>query len=102
MNKDDIIYEKVLAGLVERVESEPVPRGFLERAIHEGVLKGFKQARDTLRVKRLMREDARRLYKHVEELIKLDIGDDDATAYEIKLIADRLKNRYNLIIGKDK
>lgn len=97
----DEIMEKVYARAASDMADRPRPRSWISAAIHDGILLGFRRARDELRIKRQFREDARRLAIHARELREWDVGDDHATAFEIEEISERLSKRYGLTIGKE-
>lgn len=92
------IREGVIVKAIAELEQEPARRGFIGRAIREGLLLGFKRSLQVLRIKRAMREDARRLRVHANELREWDVGDDGETAALIDEIAARIEARYGLTI----
>lgn len=94
----DMITEKVLASVVTDMEAEQPPSGWFRRAIHDGILSGFRHARDVARIKRMIAQDAARIRLHVKELLEWDIGDDGATAAQMQEIAERMERRYGLTI----
>ena len=95
----DRIEEVVAASIVDNLEREDrAGSSFIRGAIHVGLLDGFRRMRDAAKVRRIMRDDARRIIIHAQELLDWDVGDDGSTAAEMKEIGDRLANLYGLKI----
>lgn len=94
----DRIREKVLASIITDMDTDGPPRGVINRAIHKGLLEGFRHMLAASRIKRTMAEDAARLRTHAQELLDWDIGDDGATAAQMREIADRIGSQYGLTI----
>ena len=92
------IRERVIVEAIADMERDDRMRGIVGRAIHDGMLLGFRQALKALRIKRAMRKDAKRLRIHANELREWDVGDDGATAALIDEIATRIEARYGLTI----
>lgn len=97
-----ILREKLMARVIEDHASQPRPTNWIRRAIYDGILSGFRQALKTMRVKRMMREDAERLRVHAAELRQWDVGDNGETAAIIDEIATHIEERYWLTIEGDK
>lgn len=89
--------EEVIAVMIKKVEDER-PTGFIARAVNEGIIAGFRNVLNARKIKREMRDDAKRLLLHSKELVQWDVGDDHATAAEIREIAERLQKYYGLKI----
>lgn len=89
--------EEVIAVMIKKVE-EDRPTGLIARAVNEGIISGFRNVMNARRIKREMRDDAKRLLLHSKELVQWDVGDDHATSADIREIADRLSKYYGLKI----
>lgn len=87
--------EEVIAVMIKKVEEER-PTGFIARAVNAGIIAGFRNVLNARRIKREMRDDANRLLRHSGELVQWDVGDDHATAADIREIAERLSGYYGL------
>ncbi|WP_273687322.1 hypothetical protein [Ketogulonicigenium vulgare] len=89
--------ETAITSAIKRLESQR-PKGFIQCAINNGLLAGFRNVLNAQRVRRQMRRDAEWLSVHSKELLDWDIGDDNETAAAVRDIAMRLKGRYGLTI----
>lgn len=97
-----LIREKIIASAIEDHCAKGKPKSWISRAIYDGILSGFRQSLKSLQIKRTMRDDARRLRIHADELRDWDVGDDGATAALIDEIAAHLEAKYWLEIRGDR
>lgn len=95
----DEIIERVSAKSIDKMIREGRPLGIISSAIWDGMLKGFVESRNAAKIRRLMRQDAKRLKILAEELRDWDVGDDHETAAQVESIALRLSDLYRLKIG---
>lgn len=89
--------EAAITSAIKRLEAQR-PKGFIQCAINNGLLAGFRNVLNAQRIRRQMRRDAQWLTAHSQELLDWDIGDDNETAAAVRDIAMRLKGRYGLTI----